>query len=324
MTQTNTENTVKPVKTQSNLKITLIALLAGAVGFMLLTVVKSCHHKTVINNILDSDTVKNADKKSHDAVELSIQEIHQFFEDTKKNVPTFVDKTLGIKSKFYAASEYIPFVEDDKSQKYITDCFEETIFNDEKIKDIIERSLKDYFKEVEDVESMMLFNLREDLPDVSTGVFRELSYDSLLEQFKKQQNGLTTQLTGVVDQETVGSLINFVVTEVLTLVATNLIVSSGILGTSGATAPETFGISIVLGIVADALVSFTWNKIKDPKGKLVRIMNEELDKTEKLIIYGEGETWQGLRSYLENLNDTRTAQRKEILRRILSASDIEK
>jgi hypothetical protein len=81
--------------------------------------------------------------------------------------------------------------------------------------------------------------------------------------------------------------------------------ASGVIaGLSTKTAPYTFGISIVAGIVLDQIVSWVWDWYADPKGNLSKKLNETLDQMCEGTINGINNE-PGLRKLLIEMNVAR-------------------
>lgn len=111
---------------------------------------------------------------------------------------------------------------------------------------------------------------------------------------------------------------SFIAGEVLTRVAVRFAISAGILGPGAAAAPETFGISLAVSLIVDAVVSWIWDWWADPRGKLAHELDNRLDELNRLLVDGSNDV-KGLRSQLRDFARERAVLRRQVVLALLQS-----
>jgi hypothetical protein len=113
-------------------------------------------------------------------------------------------------------------------------------------------------------------------------------------------------------------IVSWVATEVLTVAAAQLATSAGILGTGAASSWDTFGTSIVLGLIVDAVVQEIYAQQFDPIGTLSQKLDASLDEMESLILQGTSDS-AGLHGCLRDYSSQRNAKRRQAIQQAVLA-----
>ena len=108
------------------------------------------------------------------------------------------------------------------------------------------------------------------------------------------------------------ALVVIITAQIATQVAARLSVSTGILATGAAWSWQTLGISLIIGIAVDQVVSVISNWWSDPVGGLTTELHRKLDDIHTLIVHGSASS-PGLRKQLQAFCQHRTEVRKKAL-----------
>ncbi|MGL4593739.1 MAG: hypothetical protein ACRCUY_03305 [Thermoguttaceae bacterium] len=286
--------------------------------------------------------VRQADERSHDAVDESLAELQAFFEQAKANVPPFVDVAVGWGSKWRLIADYVvpkggavinptigPSVrigQEFRHEKYIRTKFNEMIFSDQQLAKVVEDTIANFFKRLESIDNKMLVDIRADLPDLAVGsALQTLDERHLMETYRETIEKVQRQSTNKIGGEIGAEIASFIAGEVLASIAVRLAVSGGILGTGAASSWATLGIGVVVGIIVDYIVAKVWDWYADPKGTLVTEMVSSINGIQTLLIDGasatdSAEAVVGLRERLTSYAMERQKLRETTIHQLLKPS----
>lgn len=264
--------------------------------------------------ILKSDAVRTAEQESAEAADKSIEVIHEFFDVAKQNSPRFAERVLGWRSKWALMVDCVPFTDKTRHEKFMNKCFSEEFFTTESLQKTIESAVEFYFQEVESIENTMLVNINQDVPDLpENSPFRTLTPDELKRVFAVTLQTSAVQGAKAASASIKSDVAMLVISEVICQIALRLGTSAGILTIGASTSWASMGITMALAVIVDQAVAWIWDWYADPEGDIATKMNAELDRIEKMIIEGDGET-KGLRETLAELDRQRNELRKETLK----------
>lgn len=287
--------------------------------------------------------VNEADKRSYEAVDESLEEINAFFAQAKKNARPFADAAIGWESKLWLMVDYVlpsnadsvlPLrndvfifptigpakrIGDTRHGKYIKAKFNEMIFSDEQLAKAVEDAVAGFFQRLESIDSKMLVDIRADLPNLAEGSALQIQEERLLLETYRETIEKVRKLS---TNKNIGEIGAAVASEVLVAVAVRLAVSLGILAAGAASSYFTLGVGIIVAIIVDYLVTKIWDWYADPKGTLAAEIVGGLDHIQTLLIDGAPATDSadaviGLRSRLTEYARQRQEHREATLRELL-------
>ena len=238
--------------------------------------------------IIQSEAVRNADAALQKAVEETVNELHLFFESARANSPVFAEQVLGMGSKVRLVSDKLPFTRDDRFEKYMQQCFRETIFSEETLAQTVESALARFETQVQGIEKEMLVNLAETFPEIFSDAagktygggskLNNRYSEALNEVVVKNRGHVSRSIQVDVAGEFAGSILGFI--------GSKLLVSAGILTAGASGSVYTCGASLIASIIGDLLVSWAWDWYADPQGEIAASVNEQLDQIEALLVDG--------------------------------------
>lgn len=272
--------------------------------------------KRVDPEILARPHLTWADEEGEERIEESLQQVRRFFREAKKGTRPFAEEVLGFRSKMKLVWDGLPLTEK-THPKFVREKFDERIFSPEELEEVIEGAVTSYLAEVEGIEGEMLVRLRTDMADFPQSYEVERldpttlrkEYDHAIDEVLKASGEELTQATTEL-------LVSTVAGEVLTIVALRVGVSAGILSAGGVSGTVTLGVGVLVGLIADQIVSYVWDWYADPKGDLAMTLNSRLDDLSLLITNGaEGKG--GLKKELNEVARRRAAVRREAVMKVL-------
>lgn len=215
--------------------------------------------------------VTEAEAKAKEAINRRVSEFSDFLNSRKSGARPFSKDIVSLYGKWRAVSPYLPFTDKDGHKKYIVEKFNAHIFTNEQLAAALKRAVEGSVRDLESIENELAVALRQEI------LGRSLKPDEVpiaAEEFKKAVERLVAASQWDATK-TAGSLVvSEVATQVARQVLVRLGVSAGILGAGSANSWWSFGVTLVIGIVVDAI----WDWIDDPAGDIEREMISALDK----------------------------------------------
>jgi hypothetical protein len=239
-------------------------------------------------------------------LEPQIDVIHQFFAQARLGTRPFAEDALGWGSKWEFINGCIFY--DDRHREYLEERFAARVFRADDLEQTVEFVVAAYLKHLDNVDATFMVNLQADLEDIPTSTFSVPIDSSLIQQ------SMAAAIREAVDAcpRAVGvTAVNFAAGEALTQLGLWLGAKAGILTIPEKTTLASFGTEVVVGLVADEIISRAYNEMYDPAGDMSRQVDERLGRLESLILsgYGWGEPglYQRLRDYAERRAEARKA-----------------
>ena len=146
------------------------------------------------------------------------------------------------------------------------------------------------------------------------------------EEYLRLAGGITQTLERDAGMEVGRQVAGFVVMDVATpiviriveFVAAELGVEAGILGAGAASGTVTFGVGLIVGIVADQVIAWVLKEAGyDPAAEIAGKVRETLDRVESLLIDGTPEK-EGLCKELERIGAARSKRQDMVIDKLLS------
>lgn len=243
--------------------------------------------------------------------------VQEFFTGARQRTPGYAETVLGWKSKFKLIGDYVTGRQ--AHSAFLQQEFEGTIFSGGELDQLLQQTLSTYLRETDDIEAQMLVRLQADLDQLPAGSLPSLVDVNQLravlgDALQQAAQSARTELGAAVGRE----LVSYVAGEVLTIAATQLATSAGVLTVGAGSSWATMGVGVVVGIIIDALVSKLYEWRFNPAGKLARVLNNELDQLESLILHGTSQS-PGLRDRLSQYTALRNAARRQAIERAILA-----
>lgn len=232
--------------------------------------------------------IREAGKETNAAVERAVERICQFLHENREGAPAFAKAVLSFDSKW----EYV-FSDEKEYEAYLQQLFAQHLFRKEELAAVIQSSIATCVEDFQAIENRLLVRCRADVPDfemLGLPAFRNL------EALQRQFGALMSRLSGSVALETRNELGILVTSElsaclaqkVLVALSTRLGISTACLGTGGAGSLETFGVTLVIGLIVDQIVGYIYDAWADPEGKVVNVVNDSLGRILAAVQAAEG------------------------------------
>lgn len=251
-----------------------------------------------------------ADAQTRAAVGPHVDAIDEFFADVKSRTPVFSKKILGWSSKWRLVSDKLPLTRDDRHAQFLTRTFNEQLFSSADLTQVIDQIIRNYADGVAAVENEMLVRMRADVGDLPPTVLPEFVDQATLDAaFARAMAEASERVNADLKADVTREAVSLVVGEVLAIAAVRLGVSGGILAAGATSSWATVGIGLVVAVIVDQIVSWAWDKWRDPAGDISRKMDDKLEEIRRLIVEGDGEN-PGLRERLIALSYERAKLRQ--------------
>lgn len=242
--------------------------------------------------------------------------IREFFKEASLGTRPFAEDALGFDSKWALIQEY--FFDDDAHRAYLEERFAARIFKTEDLEQTVRYAVSAYLNHLDSVDAAFLVNLKVDMDDLPQSSFPPGVDRTAIEQSLAAAIHNTVGAVGAEFPRAVGlELASYVAGEVLTYAGVELATSAGILSVGAGSGTVTFGVGIVVGVIADAIISRVYNEMFDPAGELSRKLDDTLGNLKHLILSGDGEQ-PGLSQRLHDYAARRAEARRAAINAALS------
>lgn len=229
----------------------------------------------------------------------------------------FAERLLSWRGKWALLKSQVPGSDASSLRDFIQRVFEETVLSGADVEAILRRAAVEFGREQQAVGNRLLLDLRLDLDlpgraleDGRSGAVAGASSDPVSPA--AWEHGVSP----VMRQDVIAQAAILAGTELAGVATVQLALSAGVLGTGGALAPETLGLSLVAGILADLGLSRLYRAVAAPEAKIAaHARHLVMDMADRLVEGTEGIP--GIRARLEALAVEENARRREVLRRHL-------
>lgn len=262
-----------------------------------------------------------AKRESDKCLNEQLAGLDQFFVAAKTGTPKFVDKALGWGGKWRCLLDKVPFIKGDRHRAFLAQAFQDHIFTGAQLERTLTLTVAGFVTKIEAIENQLLVKIRQDAKDlpneVPAAAFDAVKLKAAFDQALADANAKAgRQVHGEIAKE----IVSMVTAEVLTQAAVKMSTSAGILGAGAASSWATLGAGLVIGVAADQIVSSVWNRVADPKGKLVKHVNAAIDNLQHRLVHGDGKV-AGLRQHLQELARQRDVIRREVIQALQKGGD---
>jgi hypothetical protein len=253
-----------------------------------------------------------AKQESASGVNVGLASVHELFGQGRQGVREFVDDALGWNSQFKLVKDLLS--KGEEHAEYLEDQFSEHIFSDEQLEEAIEASASSYLTLLDNVDSQLLVRLQADLADAPKEQFApSIDHDAIRQLLDNALSEAKTAAESEFGPAIGREVASLVAGELLTAISAELAVSSGILSAAGASGTVTLGVGLVVGVIADSVVTWMYEKAYDPRGELTKRVNQQLNQLEQLIVVGSSQQ-PGLQKRLEEYSHRRSQARETAIR----------
>lgn len=255
--------------------------------------------------------LNQADQECETELATQLQSLDRFFAEAKRGTRQFAANALSLRSKWYYLTSKQKF------RKYLSDKFQEHIFTPEQLKQALMQCVGNYCSATESIENQMLVRICADIANLEPTRLPELLYeDNLHKAYEEALQQVQRQVGHALLADVGLNITSWVAADiaeaVIARVLTRLSVSGTVLGFGAASSWETFGITMLAAIIIDQLISWIWDWIADPKGKMSEQLQQKLDEIHTAIIAGDGKQL-GLRETLKQIAQSRSQMRREAI-----------
>jgi hypothetical protein len=228
-----------------------------------------------------------ADRDAEAKVDAQFRVVDAYFDLAKSKTPIFADEALGWGSKWRLLADWVPFTSGGRNEAFLRRKFEEIVLDPAELEKAIETTIQGYFSEMEAVERRLIVDLQGDIARLAGSGLEGLQAKNISEEsFRAALRSVVESSGDKARVEVTRDLVMFIASEVVTAVATRMVVSGSVLAAGGAGGFATLGASVVIGLIVDQLVSWVWDWYADPKGKLSAKINGHLDEMRNLMVQG--------------------------------------
>jgi len=259
-----------------------------------------------------------------------LRDVRAVFERARGGADALAEDALSWSGKLALIKGKLGIGEDDAHAAFLAETFSKRIFTSDDLKTALEAAVKGYLSDLDAIENQMLVRLRADLADSELGrggKIPSLASDTAFqEEYLRLAGGITQTLERDAGMEVGRQVAGFVVMDVSTpiviriveFVAAELGVEAGILGAGAASGTVTFGVGLIVGIVADQIISWVLKEAGyDPAAEIAGKIRGTLDRVEALLIDGTPEK-DGLCRELERIGEARSKCQDTVIDKLLS------
>ena len=214
--------------------------------------------------------INDADIHLKKIIKRNGEKLEQLVLSKKERVPEFVEEVLSLKAKWIVCKQYTGIEEKDATRQFVQEKFEELLVSPEDLRSCLEDTVNSTIAEMERVENRLAVALRKEL--ISRGT-PSSELDNVEAYFREAVEQMTTATTNDTVRETARLAATEIGTAIVMQIIRQLSISAGILSISSATAGETMGITLVVGVLVDWIIA----KATDVSCELEAKMNDALD-----------------------------------------------
>ena len=241
-----------------------------------------------------------ADDETTKAVDRQLEQVDRFFEEliAKGRLHRFADDSLSWTAKYKLVVESRADFD-----AYIAEQFKQIVFSEQDVRDLLASVIATYQQELDAADNHLLVALQTDTDTRFSDFGVPLP---TIEQIHERLAGIVeaaqTTAAGDLPNAIAREIGSFVVGEVLTQVATQVLTSAGILGSGAASGVMTFGVGILVGLGVDYIVQ----EVTAPQEELVKQLRAKLFDVRDSVVAPT-------RTYLEELGRQRSAARRQVV-----------
>lgn len=197
-------------------------------------------------------------------------EFSEFVRSKSKGARPFAENVTSWYGKWRVVKPYLPFADGDGHKKYVEELFATHIFTKDELAARLQRTIKDAVLDMEGIQNRLAVKLRQEITGSNSAT---LDGTAVAAEFRKSIEQIVAASQWDAEKAAGALVVSEVVSAIGTQVLIRLGVSAGILGAGAANSWWSFGGSVVIGLIVDAL----WEWIDDPTGDVEREVGKAID-----------------------------------------------
>jgi hypothetical protein len=270
-----------------------------------------------------------AKEKADSALQTRLRTLQEVFSRARRGADTFAVEALSWRGKWALVKGKLHIGKEDAQAKFLGDAFTKHVLNGDDLKVALETAVHGYISDLDLVQNELLVRLRADLADSELGRSGKLPYlesdKSFLAEFQKLTKAVLPALKIDLNMELLRQSSGFaamdlatpIVVRIVGVVAAELGLEAGILGTGAVSGFATLGIGLVVGVIADQVIAWALKAAGyDPAKEIAEKVRSTLDQLERLMIDGTKEK-PGLRQELEKVGKARSRIQEAVVNKLL-------
>lgn len=218
-----------------------------------------------------------AEQRSREAIAAHLETADKFFLTAKQNSRALAYELLGLGMKWELMWDKLDGGK--RHQAYFQRKFAEILCDPNKdLHRLTESIVHSYYNELQSIDSAMLVDLRQDVADSRYACeMASLDASQWMQAYQTAIAQAATAAQADLKAEVGRQLASFIAGELMTQVAARLGISSGILGAGATSGAATFGTGLLMGLIADQIISGIYDLLFDPAGKLAAQIDEQIE-----------------------------------------------
>jgi hypothetical protein len=206
-------------------------------------------HQQQVHTLVDQHT-RWAQSELAARLETYLARVDQYFEEAKDRIPQFTSEACDPwKYIFSSRSEF---------ELHVLRQFERHVFSVKEVEQLVLQTASAYLEEIRSVENEMLVRIQADVEQLGLdpSVIQEIHLD-LQPQIVRLSKEVLPDIVAGAQRQVRRLIVSCVAAEVAAWMASKLAVRAGLVGAGATAGWFTFGVSILAGVVVDAVISDT-------------------------------------------------------------------
>lgn len=245
--------------------------------------------------------------------------VRRFILSSKNGTRRFADQALSFRSKWKRLVDYLPFTDGNRSERFLGQQFRDLVFDVDDVEAVIASSVHEFVRSLEAIDDDMLVRIEMDIADLPKTAMSGLAEGEALDVAFKRTLESTVSHVGDGVQREVSTM---VAADVVGWIAARLMMSSTLMAGGAAGSGITLGASVAVAVIADIVISWAWDKLADPRGKLARELNGRINRVARQVLDGQ-EGQPGLSASLAELARSRDRVRRKTLLQLIRGQEKE-
>ena len=197
-------------------------------------------------------------------------ELSAFIRSKKKGARPFAENVTSWYGKWRVVKPYLPFADGDGHKKYVEELFATHIFTKDELGARLKRTIEDAVRDMEGIQNSLAVKLKQEITGSNSTT---LDDTAVAAEFRKSIEQIVAASQWDAQKAAGALVVSEVVSAIGTQVLIRLGVSAGILSAGAANSWWSFGGSVVVGVIVDAL----WEWIDDPTDDVEREVGKAID-----------------------------------------------
>jgi len=227
-----------------------------------------------------------AHEDAQQATQKCLAELQAWFDERSTHVYELADDLLCMTAKWNLMASSLPWGDHSVFSRYVEWRFRERLFSAEDLKSRVALVSRHLSQALSGVENRLMVNVRADLAELPSENLAPESPETFAQAYHHAVDAALRdgQMAVLIEggQLVLDEIITQLMMRVIAGALADGLVSAGILGAGAMGAPETLGISVVLGLIVDQIVGWFTN----PEGRLAGKLSQQIKVIENLVFNG--------------------------------------